>query len=160
MRSTGSVSVMKRGAGDAMPWPQAFELGVQRQPAQRAGHVLFLGQVGDRGLGARLVEQRRIAAGRMHGPPAAQVARTREVGRLVARRARADRVAAQPPEEEADVRDVVAPAARRGVAHFGGVRERIERGVAPVRRSRRRARSAWPAARGARGSCAASSPAA
>ena len=108
---------------------KALQLGVQRQAAQRAGHVVLLGQVGDRRLGARAVEQRRVQAGRVHGPPGPVVARAGEVGGLVAERAGTQRVAAQPPEEQADMRDVEPPGAGRDAAHLRRVRAGVERAV-------------------------------
>ena len=90
-RSTGSASVMKHRCRRRDVATQPFELGIQRQPAQRAGHVLFLGEVGDRRLGAGAVEQRRIAR-RPGGSSSTCRGRVRSRSRAIRRRARRRRL--------------------------------------------------------------------
>ncbi len=80
-------------------------------------HVDRLGERGDALLGDGQVEERRVVAERAEE----EVSVVAECGGDCVR-AR-ERVGAKAPEEDADVRDVVAPAAARDAAHVGRVRD-------------------------------------
>ncbi len=92
--------------------PAGFEFGVQVAPVQRFRNIDRFGQVADVGLGARPVEQRLVEAERVEGVEAGPRRRRAGGGAL-------HRVGLQAPEEQADVRQVVA-AGRQG-ADVGGV---------------------------------------
>ena len=161
-RSTGSSSVMKhRRAAPRRRWRRRSSSACSARRRSSPGTFVLFGQVGDRGLGARHVEERRVAAGRMDAPPAAQVARAHEVGRLVAGIAGADRVAAQPPQDRCrrsgccSARRASPRCALRACARTASNAPSASSARRRVANARRRR-----SARAGRGSCAASSRAA
>ena len=116
-----------------------FEFGMQVVPVQGFRDVDRLGQVADVGFSARAIEQRLVEAERVEGVEAGPRRRRAGGGAL-------HRVGLQAPEEQADIRQVVA-AGRQG-ADVGGVGFRAERAVDAVERPGlpqvRRTQGMWP----------------
>ena len=91
---------------------------VERATPDRIGHVDRLGEMGDLVLRQRVGEELERVAERAREPAAVVE---------LDRRAAGVPVRVKPPQEDADVRDVEAPAPALDPPHLDGVRDRLER---------------------------------